>query len=361
MNLLDPFRDPDLINGLRNEISRVNDESRTYTFMEVCGTHTMAIARYGIHSIIPENIRLVSGPGCPVCVTPVEFVDTAIELAKQKDVIITTFGDMLRVPGSETTLYYMRAEGMDIRIVYSPTDAVGLARENGSKTVVFLAVGFETTTPTIAGAIKIAERENISNFAILNGNKIMPPAMTGLAASGDLKLDGFICPPHVSAITGTKIYDFLAEDYSKGCVVAGFEPTDLLQAILMLIRQINEDKIRVENQYSRVVTVDGNQKARDLVDFYFTPVDSRWRGLGIIPLSGLTLKDEYIEFNALTRFEVDVADAEEDPYCICGDVLTGRKLPTECRLFGKGCTPDSPKGACMVSAEGSCAAYYKYR
>ncbi|MBN2135004.1 MAG: hydrogenase formation protein HypD [Acidobacteria bacterium] len=360
MSYLKQFRDPAAISALLAEIGKVNDPTREYSFMEVCGTHTMSIFRYGIRSVLPKNIRLLSGPGCPVCVTDIGYVDAAIDLAGREDVIITTFGDMLRVPGSGTSLYHMRAEGSDIRIVYSPADAVGIAKKETAKKVIFLAVGFETTTPTIAGSIKIAADGDVGNYFILPGNKTMPNAMSALAGSGELKLDGFICPPHVSAITGTKLYDFLAADYGKSCVVGGFEPTDILQTVLMLMKQVNEGRAEVENQYSRVVTREGNIKATELVDSIFEPADAVWRGLGVIPGSGLTSNAEYSRFDALKEFDITMDTGKDNPGCICGDVLTGRKTPKDCKLFGKACLPENPQGACMVSSEGTCAAYYKY-
>lgn len=360
MSLLEQFRDPKLIEGLIAEIGKETDPERTYRFMEVCGTHTMSIFRFGIRSVIPDNIKLLSGPGCPVCVTPVNFIDTALEMAKQNGVIMTTFGDMLRVPGTKESMYYLRSLGNDIRAVYSPSDAVKIAAENPQKQVIFAAVGFETTTPTTAASILLAEKKHLTNFFILCGHKTMPNAMVSLARSGELKLDGFICPPHVSAVTGTKIYDFLAEEYGKACVVGGFEPVDLLQTILMLLRQINSGRHEVQNQYARVVTREGNIKARMICDTVYEACDSEWRGLGSIPSSGLQIKNEYKIYNAAEKFPVKVEESEDNPACLCGDVLTGRKIPTDCPLFRNICNPQNPKGACMVSSEGTCAAYYKY-
>ena len=358
---MEQFRDPVLIEGLIAEIRRETDPKRTYKFMEVCGTHTMSIFRYGIRSVIPENIVLLSGPGCPVCVTPVDFIDTALEMAKIKDVITTTFSDMLRVPGTKDNLYNLRSLGCDIRAVYSPSDAVRIAGENLSRNVIFIAVGFETTAPTTAASILLAHKSGINNFFILCGHKTMPNAMTALAQSGELKLDGFICPPHVSAITGTKIYDFLPEKYGKACVVGGFEPVDLLQTILMLIRQINERNASVQNQYSRVVTRDGNLKARQIIDSVYETSDSDWRGLGVISASGLKINKNYQVYDAAEKYPINIEKCPDNPACLCGDVLTGRKIPTDCPLFRKSCTPQDPKGACMVSSEGTCAAYYKYK
>jgi hydrogenase expression/formation protein HypD len=361
MNLMEQFRDPVLIEGLIDEIKREADPNRTYKFMEVCGTHTMSIFRYGIRYVIPENIVLLSGPGCPVCVTPVEFLDTALEIAKTKNVITTTFGDMLRVPGTNDNLYNLRSLGCDIRPVYSPSDTVRIAGENSSRNVIFIAVGFETTAPTTAASILLAHKNDIKNFFILCGHKTMPNAMTALAQSGELKLDGFICPPHVSAITGTKIYDFLAEKYGKACVVGGFEPVDLLQTILMLVKQINEEKFSVQNQYSRVVTRNGNQKAKQIIDSVYEACDSEWRGLGVISMSGLKINKNYHEYDAVEKYPIKIERFADNPACLCGDVLTGRKIPIDCPLFRILCTPQDPKGACMVSSEGTCAAYFKYK
>jgi hydrogenase expression/formation protein HypD len=360
MSFLDQFRDPSLMLALKSEIEREVNANRIYKFMEVCGTHTMSIFKYGIRSILPKNIHLLSGPGCPVCVTPVEFIDTAIEISKNDDTILTTFGDMLKVPGTKENLYKLRTEGYDIRYVYSPIDAIKIAQENSFKLVVFIAVGFETTSPTTASSILLAEKMNIDNFFVLCGHKTMPNAMSAMASSGDLMLDGFICPPHVSAITGTKIYDFLATEHSKACVVGGFEPTDLLQTILMLIKQVNMGKAFVENQYSRVVNVNGNEKAQTISASVFESCDSIWRGIGNIPQSGLKILKKFSRFNALNKFTVTISKSEDNPACLCGEVLAGRKIPTECSLFANVCNPENPKGACMVSSEGTCAAYYKY-
>jgi hydrogenase expression/formation protein HypD len=361
MNLMEQFRDPVLIKGLIDEIRRETDTKRKYKFMEVCGTHTMSIFKYGIRSIIPENIVLLSGPGCPVCVTPVEFIDTALEMSKIKDVITTTFGDMLKVPGTKDNLYNLRSLGYDVRPVYSPSDAVKIAAENPSKNVIFIAVGFETTSPTTAASILLAQKSGIKNFFIHCGHKTMPNAMTALAQSGELKLDGFICPPHVSAITGTRIYDFLPEKYGKACVIGGFEPVDILQTILMLIRQINQKNASVQNQYSRVVTRNGNIKARQIIDSVYEACDSEWRGLGVISTSGQKIKKKYQEYDAAEKYPIMIEKFSDNPACLCGDVLTGRKIPTDCSLFRKSCTPQDPKGACMVSSEGTCAAYFKYK
>jgi len=315
----------------------------------------------GIRSLLPENIKLLSGPGCPVCVTSTEYLDKALEMAKRPDTVITTFGDMMKVPGSKTSLYNIRAGGGDIRIVYSPSDAVKIADENIDKKIVFLGVGFETTAPTSAAAIKIAANKGLRNFYVFSGHKIMPPAMRALVSSGEVKIDGFICPPHVSAITGTDMYNFLATDYKKPCVVAGFEPTDILQGVLMLMNQVNQGDSKVENQYSRVVPREGNLKAKALMNEIYEPADTVWRGLGTIPKSGLKLRDKFNAYDAGSEFKIEIEKPKDNPACICGDVLAGRKEPTDCTLFGKACTPSNPQGACMVSAEGTCAAYFRYR
>lgn len=327
--------------------------------MEVCGTHTVAIFRNGIKKMLPPNINLISGPGCPVCVTPIRNIDEIIALSRDNDFIITTFGDMIRVPGSTANLEKEKANGADIRIVYSTLDALEVARNNSSKKVVFMGVGFETTSPTIAGAILKAEKEKIDNFFVLSVAKVIPPAMQALLESGEVDIDGFICPGHVSAIIGSRPYDFIAYQYGIPSVVGGFEPLDILQAIFMLIKQIEENKAEIEIQYQRVVKPEGNKIALEKVSRVFKVVDSEWRGIGKIPLSGLEIKEEYRQFNA-RKFNVPVEKTKEFTGCRCGEVLRGIITPSECSLFREVCTPEDPKGACMVSSEGTCAAYYKY-
>ena len=327
--------------------------------MEVCGTHTVAIFRNGIKEMLPPNIKLISGPGCPVCVTPIRNIDEIIALSRDNDFIITTFGDMIRVPGSTANLEKEKANGANIRIVYSTLDALEVARNNSSKKVVFMGVGFETTSPTIAGAILKAEKEKIDNFFVLSVAKIIPPAMQALLESGEVDIDGFICPGHVSAIIGSRPYDFIAYQYGIPSVVGGFEPLDILQAIFMLIKQIEGDRAEIEIQYQRVVKPEGNKIALEKLNRVFKVVDSEWRGIGKIPLSGLEIREEYKQFNA-RKFNVPVEKTKEFPGCRCGEVLRGIIIPPECPLFRKVCTPEDPKGACMVSSEGTCAAYYKY-
>jgi hydrogenase expression/formation protein HypD len=357
---MDEFRDPQLAANLLDEIRRETSSDKQITLMEVCGTHTMSISQNGIRSLLPENIRLLSGPGCPVCVTPNDYLDLAIAYGRQPDVILTTFGDMVRVPGSYSSLERERAAGADIRVVYSTMDALEIAARNPKAMVVFLAVGFETTAPTVAAAIIEVKRRNLNNFTILCAHKLVPPAMEALLNTPEISLDGFICPAHVSAIIGTRSYESLAERYEIPCVVTGFEPLDVLQGILMLVRQVLLGEHRAEIQYRRVVTPEGNPAAQALLHQIFSPCDSTWRGLGNIPASGLRLRDSHRDMDITYRREVSLEPAVEDGRCRCGDVLRGLISPSECTLFGRVCRPDAPVGACMVSSEGSCAAYYKY-
>jgi hydrogenase expression/formation protein HypD len=333
---------------------------RPIKFMEVCGTHTVAIFRHGIRDVIPKEISLLSGPGCPVCVTPIKDVDAAIAISRRDDCLLSTFGDMMRVPGSKQSLFHAQAEGAHIRIVYSPMDALKLAVENKDKNVVFFATGFETTSPSIAGTLSEAERLGIDNFYIYSAHKTVPPALKVLLDSPDLKIDGFILPGHVTVIIGTQPYEFIAADYKIPAVVTGFEAEDILQAIAMLLEQIASGRSEIEIQYTRVVKPEGNQKAMALIHTYFEPCDANWRGIGVIPGSGLKLRDTFSRYDVSRVFNLEIPDGQEPKGCQCGQVLRGIKIPTDCRLFGKACTPEHPVGACMVSTEGSCAAYYKY-
>lgn len=333
---------------------------RPVKFMEVCGTHTVAIFRHGIRGVIPKEISLLSGPGCPVCVTPIKDVDAAIAIANLDGTILTTFGDMMRVPGSKKSLFHAQAEGARISIVYSPMDALKMAAENKDKNIVFFATGFETTSPSIAGTLFEASRSGIDNFYIYSAHKVVPPALKALLDSPDLKIDGFILPGHVSTIIGTEPYEFIAADYSISSVVTGFDAEDILTAILMLLDQIALGRAAVEIQYTKVVRKEGNPKAMSLINEFFEPCDANWRGIGVIPGSGLKLRKQASRFDVSNVFNLDIPDAPEPKGCQCGQVLTGVKIPTDCRLFGKACTPEHPVGACMVSTEGSCAAYYKY-
>lgn len=359
MKYIDEFRDRRLIAKVADRIRRAAG-SRRYTFMEVCGTHTMAIFRYGLRELLPANICLISGPGCPVCVTPNEYLDKAIALSKMDDVIIATFGDMMRVPGSRSSLENEKAKGASIRAVYSTDDALDIARKNADKQVVFIGIGFETTAPTVAASIIEAKREVLKNYSVLCGHKTMPEVMAALLDDGDVKVDGFLLPGHVSAIIGTKPYEFLAKKYGKGGVVAGFEPLDIMQAILMLVRQ---GAPKIEIQYDRIMEKGGNAVARTAMAKVFDKITAEWRGIGNVKDSGLKIRREYSAFDAQLRFKPNIrpkAVLKEPKGCICGLVLKGVKTPPECRLFGKTCTPEHPVGSCMVSSEGTCAAYHKY-
>ncbi|MGO9379600.1 MAG: hydrogenase formation protein HypD [Dissulfurispiraceae bacterium] len=333
---------------------------RPLNFMEVCGTHTVAIFRHGIRSLLPEGLKLLSGPGCPVCVTSIRDIDTAIAIARRDDAILTTFGDMMRVPGGRQSLMEVRAEGADIRIVYSPLDSLKIARENLNKKVVFFSAGFETTAPSAAATVCEAERMGISNFYLYSVHKVVPPALEALLLSDDVRIDGFILPGHVSTIIGTKPYHFIAEKYSIPCAVTGFAANDILGGIAMLLKQTIEAKASVEVEYKTVVKEEGNPKAVKFIEDVFEPSDSYWRGIGMIPDSGLKLNKSWGHRDAERVFTLEVPDISEPKGCMCGLVLRGIKMPSECPLFAKVCNPDKPVGACMVSSEGSCAAYYRY-
>ncbi|MBT1070262.1 hydrogenase formation protein HypD [Pelotalea chapellei] len=361
MNYLDQFQDRNVVRGLADRIAQLTaGRAAPMTFMEVCGTHTMAISRYGIRSILPSQVRLISGPGCPVCVTPNSYIDRAVAMCRIPGIIITTFGDMMRVPGSSSSLMEQRAKGADIRTVYSPLDAMALAAKNRDRQVVFLGVGFETTAPAIAGSILTAARQGLDNYFVLASHKVMPKPMEILAADPELKIDGYICPAHVSAIIGGNAYRPLVENQHVPCVVTGFEPTDIMQGVEMLVRQVLEGVSRVEIQYSRVVSWDGNKKAQEIIAQVFTPCDAQWRGMGTIPGTGLEINDAYAAFDAQKAIPVEVEELQEHAGCLCGEILKGKIAPSDCPLFGTTCTPEAPVGACMVSSEGSCAAAYKY-
>lgn len=355
---IDEYRDKKLVLKIADEIRRIS--SRPLRFMEVCGGHTMAIQKFGIPSILPENIKLLSGPGCPVCVTDRKFIDTAIAFARLDDVIITTYGDLIRVPGSTSSLDAERGKGHQIKIVYSVLDALEIARENPDKKVIFLGVGFETTTPSSAAGVVNAMNEGLKNFYLYSSHKVMPPAMTALIDEG-VKIDGYIAPGHVSAITGTEIYDDIPSKYGLGCVISGFEPVDLMQAILMLTRQMEDNDAKVEIQYTRAVVRKGNIKAQKIVEEVFEPADDWWRGLGILKDSGLKLREAFKSMDANEAIAVDVEETRQDKGCICGEILKGLKTPGDCKLFGKACTPNDPVGACMVSNEGACHAWFRYK
>ncbi|MEN2985073.1 MAG: hydrogenase formation protein HypD [Thermodesulfovibrionaceae bacterium] len=334
--------------------------NREVSLMEVCGTHTVSIFRHGIRSIIPSNIKLLSGPGCPVCVTPTEDIDRMLYVAKLPNVILTTFGDMMRVPGSNGSLYKAKAEGADVRVVYSALDALAVAEKNKDKKVIFFAVGFETTAPSVAVTVIEAERRGVENFYIYSVHKLVPPALEALLNTEELKLDGFILPGHVSTIIGSRPYEFIPLKYKKACVITGFDADDILYGIMMLLKQIIDNKPKVEIQYKDAVKECGNPKAVDFIYKCFELTDSKWRGIGIIPLSGLRLKEEFSHRDVEKVFKMPEIQSIEPKGCQCGLVLRGVKIPPQCPLFEKVCTPENPVGACMVSSEGSCAAYYKY-
>lgn len=339
---------------------RANRLERVVNLMEVCGTHTMAAFRTGLRSLLPQNVRLLSGPGCPVCVTPNSFLDQAIELARRPKTIVATFGDMLRVPGSHGSLEQVRAQGGQVRVVYSALDALELAGKNPDHEVVFLGVGFETTAPGTAWALREAVN-SARNFSVLCAHKTMPRAMAALLSSGEVRIDGFLCPGHVSLIIGAQAYEFLSREWRAPCVVAGFEGEDMLEAIAMLLRQIEERRAQVEIQYTRAVRWEGNARAQGLLAEVFEPCDEEWRGLGVIQGSGLAIRPTFAAADARRRFsDISVAPPREPRGCACGDVLRGAKTPPECPLFQRVCTPSNPVGACMVSSEGTCAAYFKY-
>ena len=354
------FRDPKLAREL---IARIHELAgdRKINLMEVCGTHTVSIGRYGFRSIMPEGLKLLSGPGCPVCVTANRDIDHAIALAKMDGVIITTFGDMMRVPGSSSSLAAEKAAGHDIRIVYSPLDAVEIARQNPEREVIFMGVGFETTTPTIAATILEAAAQGLKNFSVYCAHKTTPPALRAIANDPETTIDGFILPGHVSTITGLAPFRFLVDEFETPGVVTGFEPVDILEGVCMLVEMVVTGKPAIDNAYRRGVAADGNPVARKLVEQVFEPSDTVWRGLGPIGGSGLRVRSDLAAFDASRRFDVEIEPTVEPRGCRCGDVLRGAITPNGCPLFGRACTPEHPVGPCMVSSEGSCAAYFRYR
>lgn len=357
MKYIDEYRDKELVGKLVDQIKRVS--KKPIALMEVCGGHTMSIQKFGIPTLLPETIKLISGPGCPVCVSDRKFIDQAIAYTRLDDVIITTYGDLIRVPGSTSSLDQEKSQGADVRIVYSVLDALQIAKDNKDKKIVFLGIGFETTAPSSAAGIVKAQMAGIRNFYVFSSHKIMPPAMEALIDEG-VKLDGYIAPGHVSTITGIGIYENIPKKFGLGCVVSGFEPVDLLKAILMLVNQIENNDPRVEIAYTRVVKPEGNIKAQQMLDEVFELRDDWWRGLGVLPKSGLKIREKYADFDAEAQIPVEVEPTREDKGCICGEILKGLKNPKDCKLFAKACTPNNPVGACMVSHEGSCHAYYKY-
>lgn len=358
MKYIDEFRDKEIVKKLISEIEKFADAN--VNLMEVCGTHTMAIFRSGIKQLLPKNLNLISGPGCPVCVTSQTDIDRMLALARMKNVIITTFGDMLKVPGTKSSLEKERGNGCDIRTVYSPLDTLDIASSNKNKEVVFLAVGFETTSPAVASVVSDTKVKKIKNFSIYSSHKIIPPAMQALLQAKEIKLDGFICPGHVSTIIGSSSYEFICRDYKIPCVISGFEPVDILETVLMLLKQTQQKKAVVEIQYKRAVQPQGNILAQQILRQVFTESDARWRGLGTIPKSGYKLNRDYENFDAEKKFDLKVTVSQEHKNCLCGEVLRGVKTPLQCKLFAKVCNPENPYGPCMVSSEGTCSAWYKY-
>jgi hydrogenase expression/formation protein HypD len=370
MRYVDEFRNIKLIKEVTGKIREIMPEYKV-NIMEVCGTHTQSFYRFGLDKILPVNLRLISGPGCPVCVSSQEYIDSAIKLAQEKDTLILTFGDMLRIPGTHSTLERERAKSGNVHVVYSALDSLKVAKLNPDKKVIFLAVGFETTAPTIALSIISAAKEKIKNLSFLSSLKLIPPAMEYLLQDKRLKLNGFLCPGHVSAIIGTRPYGFIPKKYHIGCCVAGFEPLDMLEGIYLLLRQVIKNRPKVENQYSRVVTRNGNTKAVKIINKVFKVTDANWRGLGKFRGSGLKIRNEYVNFDAASVFSLShpclsgrqepTAISRQQKRCRCAEVLKGLIRPDECALFKKSCSPENPFGPCMVSIEGACNAYYKYR
>jgi len=358
MKHLDEYRDSGLAKGLVGSIHRYR--GRPLRFMEFCGGHTVAILKYGIRQLISPTVEMLSGPGCPVCVTANADLDKAIAMARLPNVILTTFGDMMKVPGSRSSLQQARAEGADVRIMYSTLDALKVAQDNPERPVIFLGVGFETTAPTIAASILQAEAQGIDNYFVLVLHKLTPPVMVALLALGEVKFDGIVGPGHVSTIIGARAWESLSRDHHMPCVISGFEPLDILQCIAMLVAQVERGEARVEIAYRRSVRPEGNRTALALMERVFESCDANWRGMGVVPNSGLKLRPAYGRFDAEQVFAVEPGPTEEPKGCICGEILRGIKSPSECPLFGRTCTPARPVGPCMVSAEGACAAHYRY-
>ena len=368
MKYIDEYRDGRLAKEIASQIAAQADPARSYHFMEFCGGHTHAISRYGLEDMLPANVRMIHGPGCPVCVLPIGRIDAAIALSMRPEITLCTYGDLMRVPGSDgSSLLKAKAAGADIRMVYSTLDALKIAENEPDREVVFFAIGFETTTPPTALALRAAIGKKLRNFSIFCNHVLTPAAIQNILESPDvsklglIKIDGFIGPAHVSTVIGTEPYEFFAEKFRKPVVVAGFEPLDVIQAILMLVRQVNSGRHEVENQYIRAVTRTGNGKAQDEVAEFFEVRESfEWRGLGEVPYGALRLRPQYAEYDAEKRFAMVTPQAKDNPACECGAILRGVKKPSDCKLFGTVCTPDTPMGSCMVSSEGACAAHWTY-
>lgn len=358
MKYVDEFRQPLLVRQWSQALHSI--ATRPWTIMEVCGGQTHTIVKYGLHTLLPDNIRLIHGPGCPVCVTPIHLIDHAMHIARQPHVILCSFGDMLRVPGTCADLLTMKAKGADVRIVNSPLEAVNIARNSPQKQVVFFAVGFETTAPPNAMAVYQARQQGLKNFSALVSHVLVPPALHYLLQSPDNEVQGFLAAGHVCTVTGYSHYHQIANAYQVPIVVTGFEPLDILQGLYMCVQQLEKEEFKVQNQYLRCVEEQGNESAQSILSQVFKVTDREWRGIGLIPSSGLDLSDGYIAYDAAIRFPYDVNTPHKDNGCISGLVLQGKKKPCECPLFGKNCTPENPLGAPMVSNEGACAAYYHY-
>ena len=354
------MNDRDIATRYVEEINKVAAKLGTIRLMEVCGTHTVAIFRAGIRQLLPKNIELVSGPGCPVCVTDDEYIDKAIAYSRMKDVTIATFGDMLKVPGSTSSLTEVQGEGADIKIVYSPLDSIEIARQNPTRKVIFLAVGFETTAPTAAATVLTAKAQGIHNLLMLSAQKLVPPALKMLLSDSEVKVDGFILPGHVAVIVGSNAFSFLASEYNISGVVTGFEPLEILRSILRLLVMIDKGSAEVDNEYKSVVSDNGNIAAQKVLSKVYEPVNANWRGIGQIETSGLKMREEFAEFDIEQVEPIQVESVERKTTCRCGDVLRGVINPTKCPLFGKACVPTRAVGPCMVSVEGVCAAWYKY-
>ncbi|MFO1414116.1 MAG: hydrogenase formation protein HypD [Burkholderiales bacterium] len=368
MKYIDEFRDGERAKGLAAAIAREANPARRYHLMEFCGGHTHAIARYGLSDLLPANVRMIHGPGCPVCVLPVGRIDNAIELAQRPGLILCTYADTVRVPASRgLSLLKAKAQGADVRMVYSVADALRIAREHPDREVVFFAIGFETTTPPTAVAIRTAEAEGLANFSVFCNHVLTPSAISNILESKDVRevgtvpLDGFVGPAHVSTVIGSQPYEYFAEEYQRPVVIAGFEPLDVMQAILMLVRQLNEGRAEVENEFTRAVTRDGNTKAKALVAEVFELRRTfEWRGLGEVPYSALRIRERYRAYDAEARYGIAYKSVPDHKACECGAILRGVKTPAQCKVFGTACTPEHPLGSCMVSTEGACAAHYTY-
>jgi hydrogenase expression/formation protein HypD len=358
LKFVDEYRDPELAKRLIEHIHL--SSKRPVRLMEFCGGHTVSILKHGIRQLLPQNVEMLSGPGCPVCVTSTGDLDKAIAIAALPGVITTSFGDMIRVPGSYSTLQIAKAEGADVRVVYSVQDALGIAKDNPEKSIVFVGIGFETTAPTVAAALTSAESEDVRNFYVLCLHKVCPPIMKAILDLGEVRINGIVCPGHVSAIIGSRPYEFIAKDYGIACVVSGFEPVDILLTVDMLVSQIERQQYSVEIAYRRGVKPEGNPQALRLMERVFEIGEATWRGIGPVPSSGLRLNERYRRFDAEARFDINVGPPLEPKGCLCGSILRGVSTPADCNLFRMTCTPEHPVGPCMVSSEGTCAAFYHY-